>query len=154
MKRGCYRLQKDHIRDYATEAFRLYKRENGLKGYANKLKSLADAKEKASGCSGVSKPTESAVIHLEKLIEERASEIADLQAVENVLYMLGINDKPDISKAIEYVYFVDADKPILKGDIQDRVQQLELKEYINVRTAYRALKYARNLFAVERGLRI
>jgi len=145
---------KDHIRDYATEAFRLYKRENGLKGYANKLKRLADAKEKASGCSGVSKPTESAVIRLEKLIEERASEIADLQAVENVLYILDINDKTDILQAIEYVYFVDADKPILKGGIQDRVQHLETDAYISIRSAYRALKEARSLFAVERGLRI
>lgn len=144
---------KDHIRDYATEAFRLYKIENGLKGYAEKLKQLSQDREKASGCSGVSKPTEAQVIYLEKLIEERASEIADIQAVSDVLYMLTLEGKTEIIKAIEYVYFADADKPIAKGDIQDRVQQLELKEYINVRTTYRALKQARKLFAIERGLR-
>jgi len=146
-------LIKDHIRDYATEAFRLYKRENGLKGYALKLKRIADDRVKQSGSSGVSKPTEMAVMYLQKLEEEHSANIADLTAVERVLFLLNYKKKIEIVKAIEYVYFVEAHINIKRCDIQDRVNKASIEIPASERNIYYWLKNARDLFAFERGLR-
>src|SRR5690606_1489765 len=74
-------MKKDHIRDYATEAFRFYAKAGGYEQY---VRNLVEDMQKNKG-SGVCNPTESALITKERIIEKHAAELADIEAVEKVL---------------------------------------------------------------------
>jgi hypothetical protein len=144
-------MKKDHIRDYATSAFRFYAQKGGRDKY---IKNLVDDLQRSAKSSGVSKPTEAAVIHEEQIIESRKSEFEDIDAVEKTLGMLEMcRDGSYIIKAIEYVYFADCWKDLEKGSISDRVHHAEIFIPASERQIYRWLAKARMTFAEERGLR-
>lgn len=149
---------KDHIRDYATDAFRFYA-ENGKSAEKFKQKIYIEAldeikKRETQVKDGISKPTEQALLAAEKAVNERISEILDMEAVDKVLAELEARHKNHIIKAIEIVYFKDANKQFTTGDIQDRVQVAAIEIPAGERSIYRWLKQARELFAYKRGLRI
>ncbi|AKN32397.1 hypothetical protein Ccar_16625 [Clostridium carboxidivorans P7] len=149
---------KDYLRDYATAAFRFYA-QNGMSAekYKQKLyiEALDEIKKKETQVKdGISKPTEQALIAAEKAVNERISEINDMEAVDKVLAELEARHKKHIIKAIEIVYFKDADKEFTIGDIQDRVHVASTKIPAGERSIYRWLKQARELFSYQRGLRI
>lgn len=143
-------MKKDHIRDYTTEAFRFYARSGGREKY---IKRLAADMTKSKG-EGVCSPTESALINKEKVIEEHAAELADIEAVEKVLYALDVCGHKAILQAIDYVYFKDCWRDIERGDIQDRVHYAEINIPASERQIYYWLARARRMLAVERGLRL
>ena len=143
-------MKKDHIRDYTTEAFRFYARSGGRVKY---IKNLVDDMERRRG-EGVCSPTESALINKEKVIEEHAAELADIEAVEKVMYALEVCGHKGILQAIDYVYFTDCWKEIEKGDISDRVHHASLHIPVGEATVYRWLAKARKMIASERGLRL
>jgi hypothetical protein len=149
---------KSHIRDYATEAFRFYAKINmSADKYKQKIydEALFDYKNKVKG-SGISCPTEAAIIAAENEVTQKLAEIKDMEAVEMALAEIRARayERSDIVQAIEMVYFKDADKPLEKGDIHNRVHFAELNIPASESSIYRWLSKARTIFAEQRGLRI
>ena len=140
---------KDHIRDYATAAFRFWAKWQGKDNY---IRYLVDDLQRQKG-SGLISPTEAAVIHKEQVIEAYKAEIADLEAVEEVIKICE-RHYADVLRAVRMVYFISPDRPLRWGDIVDRVHDAEISIPASDRQIYRWLKQARTLFAEERGLRL
>lgn len=146
---------KDYLRDYSTAAFRFYAA-NGRSADKFKQKIYLEALveyKKGEGSSGIAKPTEAAIMAAERAVNEKIAEINDMEAVDKVIAELEVKYRHDILKAIELVYFKDADKEFNIGDIQDRVHNAAISIPAGERSVYRWLRQARQLFAIERGLR-
>lgn len=146
-------MKKDHIRDYAIEAFRYYsylgkphKEDLENKYYQEALEQYQRSLEKGTG---ISKPTEQAVMHAESCVRQKQGELWDILAVEKTLAQLRGFER----LAIEMVYFPHAQRVIKKGEIQERVNKASINIPAGTATVYRYLKKARNIFAYERGLR-
>lgn len=149
--------RKDHIRDYATEAFRFYKSSGGAELYKDKIWNDALIRSQKSDIKNdsISKPTEAAVMRAQRAVDEAVSAIEDLEAVERTLDIIrGMKSGSAILEAVDTVYFTEPDKDIEKGDIQARVHKAEINIPASERTIYYWLKRARKMFAVERGLRL
>jgi len=144
-------MRKDHLRDYATAAFRFYARTGGEEKY---IKHLQDAARYGAKGSGVSNPTEGALIKKENIIRQHAAEFEDIKAVEKTLAVMQLSNGIAACKAVEMVYFKDCWKELEKGDIENRVHYAELHIPASRRQIYYWLSKARKLFAYERGLRI
>jgi hypothetical protein len=145
-------MRKDHLRDYATEAYRFYAREGGTKKYLEKL----TENSKRNPHIGMASSTEGALIKKEDILRDHASEFADLEAAEKALYILetAAGTRGNIKKCVEYVYFKNCWKDLEKGDITERVHYAELHIPASERQIYYWLKKARLVFAEERGLRL
>ncbi|MCB2297781.1 hypothetical protein [Clostridium tagluense] len=146
---------KDYLRDYVTAAFRFYaKNDKSAEKYKKKIyiQALEEGMIREGGKSGVSKPTESAVIAAERAVSLKIAEIRDMEAVEKVIAELDVKRRRDIIKAIEYVYFSNPEKDI--EDIKAKVHHAEIFIPASERSIYRWLRQSRDLFAVERGLRV
>ena len=146
-------MRKDHVRDYATEAFRYYAK---IGKTAEQLKNdigmaiLEERTNRVISTNGLNSPTEYAILKKEQIINSLQAEIADIEAVDKTLHML---DR-DSRIAVQIVYFTDADKILERDDISMRVHKAELTIPCSDRQVYKLLKKARNKFADERGLRI
>lgn len=148
---------KDHIRDYATAAFRYYA-ELGCPTYDMLKKqiyeeALRQSKKELVHTKGISKPTERAIMNAERAVENHEAELRDILAVQEIIERLNFERKYTVVRAVQIVYFADADKPLEKGDIVARVHQAELEIPASEPTVYRSLATARKMFAEERGLR-
>ena len=152
-------MKKDHVRDYATEAFRFYKK-TGMTAEQYKKKLHKEAYDKAHkevmrDKNKINKPTEMALIIAEEAVENKEAEIRDIQAVEATLDLISrMKNSNEILKAIECVYFTDADKPVERNDISNRIYKAIMSIPSSERCIYRSLGKARQMFAIERGLRI
>jgi len=152
---------KDYLKDYATTAFRFYAR-NGKDAVEYKKKIHDDAidtikrreiKTKGSGGS----PTEAMMIEAENMISFKMAEIKDMEAVESTLRQLEsmrFSQGIAIIQAIEIVYFKDPYKELIKGQLTSRVQIAIDSIPASESFIYRGLRKARDIFAIERGLRI
>ena len=143
-------MKKDHLRDYATEAFRFYAKSGGKEKY---IKNLIEDLERKKG-SGMCSPTEAALISKEEAIADKTAELADIEAVDKVLHALDDRGHRVIIQVIEYVYFADCWRDIERGDISSRVHHAELHRPASTASIYRWLKKARRMLAMERGLRL
>lgn len=148
---------KDHIRDYATAAFRYYAElgcptrellENQIRAEA-----IMQSKRELIHTKGISKPTEWAIMNAQRAVENHEAELRDIQAVQEVIERLSFRHAYEIVRAVQIVYFADANKPLGKGDIAGRVHQAELEIPASERQVYRFLNQVRKMFAEERGLR-
>ena len=83
-------------------------------------------------------------------MQEYATELADLEAVETTLKICG----PDVRRAVETVYFYKPYAELEWGQIKERVHYAEIHMPASERQVYRWLRVARIIFAEERGLRI
>ena len=158
-------MLKDHIRDYATAAFRFWAREggtvsvSGLDQFKRKIICEVEARQ-AEYIGGVrtydiATPVEDWLLAQEKAYKRYSAEIADLQAVDEVLRVSQyIHNGKMMRQALEIVYFADAGRPMTKGDVEARVHRAELTIPASYRTVYRLLNKARALFAENRGLRV
>lgn len=147
---------KDYIRDYATAAFRFYASKNMTADqYKQKIydEALFNYKKRMKG-SGISYPTESAIIAAENEVTQKLAEIKDIEAVEMTLAELKARSMPYIVEALKIVYFKDSEKPLQKGDIHSRVHYAEINIPASERSIYYYLSKARTIFAEQRGLRI
>ena len=145
---------KDHLRDYATAAFRNYAR-CGFPTYEELRKIIFDAalessRREINRMSRIPNPTQQAVINAESAVDERQGELLDILAVENALKIM----KDECKKAVEQVYFVDAQNDFECGDIKERVTRASIEIPASERQIYYWLRTARYVFAVERGLRV
>lgn len=146
---------KDYLRDYVTAAFRFYaKNDKSAEKYKKKIyiQALEEGMIRESVKSGISKPTESAVIAAERAVSLKIAEIRDMEAVEKVIAELDVKRRRDIIKAIEFVYFSSPEEDA--EDIKAKVHRAEIFIPASERSIYRWLRQARDLFAIERGLRI
>lgn len=149
---------KDHIRDYATSAFRLYALHE--KPTYDQLRqrlydeALRKSKREIIHLKGVSNPTQTAIQQAEVAVEKKKAELLDVLAVGQVISSLGTGGRSDIIQALELVYFYQPERELKRGDISDRVHVAELCIPASESSIYRWLKQARQLFAIERGLRI
>lgn len=142
-------MRKDYLRDYSTAAFNLYGKVGNVENYK---KSLVEEIEhiKASSGSGISKPTEAALIKAEEQIELKIATIRDLEAVEKTLEELK-NTNIAMFNAVNDVYVKSSLK---KKAIENAVIRTAKENFISERTVYYYLKKARRVFAYTRGLRI
>ena len=147
-------MKKDHIRDYATEAFRYYSfmgkphKEDLEKKYYQEALEEYERRQQMGG-TGISKPTEQAIMYAEGILRQKQAELWDILAVEKTLAQLHAWER----QAVEIVYFPHAQRNIKRGEIQDRVNQASIRIPADERTVYRYLRKARLIFAYERGLR-
>ncbi|NYB73869.1 hypothetical protein HZF24_06915 [Sedimentibacter hydroxybenzoicus DSM 7310] len=147
-------MKKDHIRDYATEAFRYYafmgkphKEDLEKKYYQEALEEYE--RRRRLGGTGISKPTEQAVMYAEGILRQKQAELWDVLAVEKTLAQLHIWER----QAVEIVYFERPHRELEKNDISMRVQKAVIHIPASERSVYYYLKKARDIFAFERGLR-
>lgn len=144
---------KDHLRDYAAAAFRFYAN-NGKSAEKYKKRIYEEALEnigRSGGGSGISKPTESAIMAAERAVNIKIAEIKDMEGVELTLAELRARNRSDIVQAIEYVYFTEQEGNL--DDTKAKVHAAEIFIPASERSIYYWLKQARQIFAIERGLR-
>ena len=149
-------MKKDNIRDYATEAFRFYAACGKLTSaeleqiVRDKIYQQSKREILRSGSGMSISPTEYAIMKAEDAVRDLQAEFMDIIAVEKTLHRLNKQQR----KAVEIVYFTDAEKDLEKNDISNRVHKAELHIPASEQSVYRYLKKAREVFAEERGLRI
>jgi len=103
-----------------------------------------------TGGTGISKPTEQAVMYAEGILRQKQAELWDILAVEKTMAQLHAWER----QAVETVYFECPNRAAKKGEISDRVVKASLYIPTDERTVYRYLKKARDMFSYERGLRV
>ena len=152
---------KDYLKDYATAAFRFYAL-NGKSAekykkqiYDDVIETIRQREVRVKGSGG--SPTEAMLIEAENMISFKMAEIKDMESVEATIKQLEVmrfGQGRGIIQAIEFVYFKDANKEIIKGDIYNRVHHAELFIPASERSIYYWLRQAREIFSIERGLRV
>lgn len=152
-------MKKDHIRDYATEAFRYYAKLGKPKFEDVKEKiyqeAIEESKRNELKTNNICSPTELAMMRADKAVIEKKGELEDILAVEETLKQLAYEyNGAEILNVIERVYFVQPDKAIEKGELKNRVLAAIEEIHIGERTAWRYLAKARDIFAENRGLRV
>lgn len=149
-------MRKSHIRDYATAAFQFYACVGGSEKYKARIweKAVRD-QHKLEGRSGISKPSEAAIMRAERELERVSAEISDLESVERTIHILEnrINGN-DIIKALKMVYMVEPQRDPERGEISERVHKAEIQIPASERSIYGWLSKARRLFAQARGMRL
>jgi len=138
--------KRQPYREYATQAFRFLAREGSADKYISKL--VDDYKRQAKS-AGVSCPTEAALMHKEKLLQEHAAELADLDAAEKALIICG----KDPRRAVEMIYQWNCWNELEWGDISTRVHYAEINIPASSTQIYFWLAKACKEFAIARGLR-
>jgi hypothetical protein len=153
---GVCNMKKNHIRDYATEAFRFYARTGSSAKHKQKIWDEAIAAQRKRDGSGTGgSPTEAAITYAEARVADAQAELADLEAAEKTLIILENSYSGyDMVKALRMVYMADPDKDIERGDIQERTHRAELIIPASERSIYGWLSKARYIFTQERGLRV
>lgn len=152
-------MKKDHIRDYATEAFRYYARLGKPKFEDVKEKiyqeAIEESKKNELKTNNICSPTELAMMRADKAVLEKKGELEDILAVEETLKQLAYEyNGAEILSVVDRVYFVQPDKAIEKGELKNRVLAAIEELHIGERTAWRYLAKARDMFAENRGLRV
>jgi hypothetical protein len=148
-------MKKDHVRDYATEAFRYYAymgkphKEDLEQKYYDEAKQEYTRQYSEVKGTGISKPVEQMIMYAEGRVREKQAELWDILAVEKTMQQLTFYERA----AVDIVYFQEPHRAVKKGDIRDRVIQASLHIPADERTVYRYLRKARLIFAYERGLR-
>lgn len=152
-------MQKDHLRDYATNAFRVYAAA-GCPTYDQMRKCILDdimrsSTECSAVCKGPSRPTEAMIIAADERLDRAAGKLADIMAVIRTVEQLKqYRDGEAMLRCLKTVYFTHPFRFPEKGEISSRVRSAAEREHVDDRTVYRWLSEARKLFSVERGLNI
>lgn len=117
--------RKDNIRDYTVAMFRFYS---------------------ACGC-----PNAEQINNLRTQLSTAA--ILDLVAVDNTLRILALSDEVAVL-AVREIYFPLPQRELHKKEISQRVIKFSIDNYVEERTVWRRLKFARQLCAEQRNLNI
>lgn len=152
-------MKKDHLRDYATHAFREYAA-GGCPTYdqlRDKLiaEAMASSSERLAVKGGISKPTEAQIMAAEKQLENAEGQLMDILAVIRTIEILQKRRDGDlILRCLQLVYFAEPKRDLEPGDISNRVVQASMNIPVGEATVYRKLYVARKTFATERGLNL
>ena len=143
-------MRKTHIRDYATEAFRFFARTGSSQKYCEAL----EMDIQRGGGNGLSDPTVGELILRETARENHLAEILDLTAVERTFAILRtMKNGSDIIRAVQIVYMRHPERNVKRGEISKRVTEVVLDCFVCEWQVYNWLATAREIFAIERGLR-
>lgn len=93
-------------------------------------------------------------IHKRLHTQFNSAQLLDLLAVSKTMEQLRTSDRDYIYRAVEAVYFKQPFKKLQKGEIESRVVDFAIKNYVDERSVWRWLKEARTICAEERGLNI
>ena len=142
-------MKKDHVRDYAVAAFRLY----SARGCPSREQAESEIRRACFAEYSYCEP-QTILRKAEKALRDKTPELADIDAVDKMLLLLTETGKAHIAVAVREVYFVSPKAPVKKGDITQRVIRLSLSMPASTQAIYKWLREARMLFALLRGLRI
>ena len=141
-------MSKDHIRDYATDAFR-YWASVGCPTYAEAVEKIT---KRARGmANGVSAQLAEAFVAAE--ISKRNAELLDIKACEETFEYLKGRGKECVCSAVRDVYMAFPRKKLARGELSGRVVRYSMENYYSERQVYYFLTEACNVFAAKRGLR-
>ena len=145
---------KDYLRDYATAAYRYYARcgcptHEELRDIIY-TEALESEKRSLVRIKGIGNPTQQAVINAEAAVDARKGELMDVLAVETAIRIM----RPEWIRAVKLVYFPEPERELERGEIMQRVTSASLLIPASERQIYRWLRFARQTFATERGLRL
>lgn len=150
---------RDHLRDYATNAFIAYARA-GKPTYTDlRDRLLKKAASKSSDGIAVQsapgKPTEAAVMAAQAELDKAAGILGDLLAVDRTIEQIKMRpDGNEIMYCLNTVYFFAAHRPLQRGEITERATYAASEMPADIRTVFRKLAIARKIFAIERGLNV
>lgn len=147
---------KSHYRDYATDAFRFLAKNGPVAAYKMRLyNDTLRYYQLRESCveTGISAPTEAAVIRAEQAVLDAMAEIADMEAAEFALTAVRNMRGEAAEKAVRAVYMLMPDMERTRGEIEHRVIYASTHLHASRRTVYGWLKLARLVFAEKRGLR-
>ena len=139
-------MRRDHIRDYATAAFRFYARVGKLSG--------DEYLKMVRGSFGCVENNLQREIKACCAANEIMGACQDLDAVRRTLDILELSGKAYAAQAVREVYFTRPSGEISGRVIAGRVRDFSLSCPASERTVYRWLSLARKVFARERGLRV
>ena len=141
-------MNKDHIRDYATAAFR-YWAHVGEPTYAEAVERIR-AKAIRRACSA---DDEVASAFVAAEICKSDASLLDIKACEEVFAELRSLGKECVCSAVREVYMPYPHKKLAKGELSGRVVRFSMENYYSERQVYYFLTEACELFATKRGLR-
>lgn len=123
-------MKKDNFRDYTVDALRYY-----------------------SMCG---KPNSAELRRMKDVLPPgRLAALLDLEAVDHMLHRLeGEEYGITAVHCVEMVYFVSPSRIASRSQISERVKNAAKALCVGESSVYRALRRARTLFAIERGLRL
>lgn len=152
------RYEGDNIRDYATSAFAKYSR-FGCPTREEREQQIRDEIYKRHQ----NKDPKHVVTLADNEINRRKGQLEDIDAINKMFDMLydqshitsvskGTRNGIDIANAVKAVYFAFGSEKLTRKMITLRVRAHAMSVPVDERTVYRWLKFARELFAVIRGL--
>ena len=142
-------MKKDFIRAYATGAFARYEH----LGRPTRAEYEAKIRQEVYTRLSLKEPR-IILMKADAEVSARKPILDDIEAVQKMFDMLEENGKGYISKAVEAVYLISSDGRPSRNEIVNRVLHYANSVPIDERSVYRWLKYARELFAMFRGLTI
>lgn len=151
-------MKKDHLRDYATHAFREYAAA-GCPTYDQlryKLiaEAMASSGERLNVKSGIIyKPTEAQIEAAERQLENAEGYLHDLKSVASTIEEIKSYWNGEIIlSCLKAVYFTLPKRKLRKGEISERVRHIADTEHICERTVFNYLDIAREVFSKKRKL--
>lgn len=151
-------MKKDHLRDYATHAFREYAAA-GCPTYdqlRDKLiaEAMASSGERLNVKSGIIyKPTEAQIEAAQQRLDKAIGQLDDIVSVIRTMDQLrDLRDGDLIIRCLKIVYFAEPKRDLRRGEITDRVRYAAEVEHIDDSTVFRKLRTARKIFSTERKL--
>lgn len=142
-------IKKDALRDYATSAFIFWAR-HGCPTYVEAVDRIRErAFSRAWGID-----PQKAKQYADAEIEKARAGLEDIRACESVFKKLDASGREFVCEAVKAVYMADPWRNPRKGEYSARALRFALEVPLSERQVYYYLEQARDLFAVERGLRI
>lgn len=126
-------MLKDHVRDYVTEAFRVYAAFGELSGRELRRKIVGEDRAALELCRPL---------------------LCDAAAVRKTLDLLALAGRDDIISAIRHVYFAEPSRLPSRGSFSARVVSFSMNFPASERNVYLWLREGRVLCAYLRGLSV
>lgn len=149
MEKEGMAIKKDALRDYATSAF-IYWARHGCPTYEDAVERIR--KRALSRAWGVD--PQKAKLYADAEVEKARAGLEDIRACESVFKRMQCSGRELVCEAVKAVYMVDPWKPARRGEYSGRALRFAMETPLSERQVYYYLEQARDLFAVERGLRI
>ena len=141
-------MNKDHIRDYATAAFRFWSGV-GCPTYDEALSRIrAKAERRSFGADAVA-----AEAFVAAEIFKASATLLDVKACEETFAELKHHGKECVCSAVREIYMPYPRKKLAKGELSGRVVHFAMNNYYSERQVYYFLAEACEVFAEKRGLR-
>lgn len=142
-------IKKDALRDYATSAF-IYWARHGCPTYDEAVERI---RKRAFNRAWGEDP-QKVKLYADAEVEKARAGLEDIRACESVFKKLDASGRELVCEAVRAVYMADPWGKVKRGEYSARVLRFALDVPLSERQVYYYLEIARDLFAVERGLRI